>query len=104
MIGRGDSGILGDGGKEKESRKQVQGAGRPKESEGARGLDCMSMKLVLSFYSERQVCPKKGLKSDSGIKGDWWYLGCIEGGMKTVPFWGTEVGVVSFCVVVLLNR
>ena len=25
---------------------------------GARGLDCMSMKLVLSFYSERQVCPK----------------------------------------------
>ena len=29
-------------------------------------------------------------------------LGGIEGGMKTVPFWGTEVGVVSFCVVVLL--
>ena len=30
-------------------------------------------------------------------------LGGIEGGMKTVPFWGTEVGVVSFCVVVLLD-
>ena len=99
-----NSGILG----RRRQRKRIVNSEKQvledlRRARDARGLDCMSMKLVLSFYSERQVCPKKGLKSDSGVKGDGWYLGCIEGGMKTVPFWGTEVGVVSFCVVVLLD-
>ena len=61
MIGWGDS-ILGDGGKEKELRKQVQGAGRPKESEGRKGIG------LHEYETGTLVLLRKASLSEEGIK------------------------------------